>query len=89
MVQAFHILNNFDIPVGLQFSDIDLVPNMPSATQITIVTDLSERRLYYRTMYNSTIRCIDLKTIDFDRVEFQFKPLDVSRDEKIEQIEVY
>lgn len=89
VVQAFHILNNFDIPVGLQFSDIDLVPNMPSATQITIVTDLSERRLYYRTMYNSTIRCIDLKTIDFDRVEFQFKPLDISRDEKIEQIEVY
>lgn len=89
VVQAFHLLNNFDIPVGIQFSDIDLVPDMPSATQITIATDLANQRLYYRTMYNSTIRCIDLHSIDFDRVAFQAEPLENNREEPIETIEIY
>ena len=89
VVQAFHLLNNFDIPVGIQFTNSDLVPDMPSATQITIVTDLQNRRLYYRTMYNSKIRCIDMHTIDFDRVEFQANPLENSREEPIEYVEIY
>ena len=89
VVQAFHLLNNFDIPVGIQFPNPNLVPDMPSATQITIATDLQNRRLYYRTMYNSTIRCIDLHTIDFDRVNFQAEPLENSREEPIEKVELY
>ena len=89
IVQAFHLLNNFDIPVGIQFGDSDLVADMPSATQITIATDLSNHRLYYRTMYNSRIRCIDLHTIDFDRVNFLAEPLENSREEPIENIEIY
>lgn len=89
VVQAFHLLNNFDIPIGIQFTDSDLVPNMPSATQLTIATDLKNRRLYYRTMYNSSIRCIDMHTIDFDRVEFQANPLEKSREEQIEYVEIY
>ena len=40
-------------------------------------------------MYNTAIRCIDLHEIDFDRVEFQAEPLDVSREQPIEMIEVY
>ena len=89
VVQAFHLLNNFDIPVGVQFSDPELVPYMPSATQITIAIDLKMHRLYYRTMYNCLIRCIDLQKIDFDRVQFQAEPLENSRDEPIEYVEVY
>lgn len=89
VIQAFHLLNNFDIPLGIQFTDSELVPDMPSATQITIATDLKNRRLYYRTMYNSTIRCIDMKAIDFDRVEFQANPLENSREEPIEYVEIY
>ena len=89
VVQAFHLLNNFDIPVGLQFSDSYLVPDMPSATQITIATDLQNQRLYFRTMYNSTIRSIDLNTIDFDRVNFQVETLENSREEPIERLEIY
>lgn len=89
VVQAFHLLNNFDIPIGIQFTDSDLVPDMPSATQLTIATDLKNRRLYYRTMYNSSIRCIDMHTIDFDRVEFQANPLEKSREEQIEYVEIY
>jgi choloylglycine hydrolase len=89
VVQAFHLLNNFDIPIGIQFTDPDLVPNMPSATQIIIATDLKNRCLYYRTMYNSTIRCIDMHSIDFDRVTFQAEPLEHSPEEPIEYVEIY
>ena len=89
VVQAFHLLNNFDIPVGIQFNDRDLAPDMPSATQITIATDLANRRLYYRTMYNSTIRCIELNMIDFDRVSFLAESLENSRYEPIETLEIY
>ena len=89
VVQAFHLLNNFDIPIGIQFTDPDLVPNMPSATQIIIATDLKNRCLYYRTMYNSTIRCIDMHSIDFDRVTFQAEPLEHSHEEPIEYVEIY
>ena len=89
VVQAFHLLINFDIPLGIQFTDLDLVPNMPSATQITIATDLKNRCLYYRTMYNSTIRCIDMHSIDFDRVTFQAELLENSHEEPIEYVEIY
>ena len=86
VLQAFHLLNNFDIPVGVQFNDPSLVPAMPSATQVTIVSDLQNRRLYYRTMYNSTIRCIDMQKIEFDRTVFQAEPLEISSDEPIEMV---
>ncbi len=89
VVQAFHLLNNFDIPVGIQFADNELIPNMPSATQITIATDLANRCLYYRTMYNSAIRCIDLNQINFDKVGFIAEPLEYSREEPIEKVEIY
>lgn len=86
--QAFHILNNFDIPIGIQVSEGQLVPDQPSATQWTVATDLSHKRIYYRTMYNSTIRCIDLNTINFRRVSYQTAPLDATRQQPIEMITI-
>ena len=86
VVQAFHLLNNFDIPVGIQFNNPELIPDMPSATQVTIVSDLRNKRLYYRTMYNSNIRCIDLKKIDFLRTDFLLRGLESSRNQPIEQL---
>lgn len=88
VIQAFHILNNFDIPIGLQFVDSDLVPDIHSATQVTIATDLTNGCLYYRTAYNSHIRCIDLKKIDFTQVKYQFEYLELSPIEPIEQIDI-
>ena len=88
VMQAFHLLNNFDIPVGIQFSDPREVPNMPSATQVTIASDLRNQRLYYRTMYDSSIRCIDLKSINFQRVKFQFAILDLDNRQPIEYIRI-
>ena len=88
VVQAFHLLNNFDIPVGVQFADPREVPNMPSATQVTIASDLHNQRILYRTMYDSSIRCINLKDIDFRRVKFQFSALDADKRQPIEEIKI-
>lgn len=84
--QAFHILNNFDIPVGIEYADAMQVPDIPGATQWTVATDICNRRIYYRTMHNSTIRCIDLKAIDFKKVKFQSAPLDMKKEQPIETI---
>jgi choloylglycine hydrolase len=61
---------------------------MPRATQITIASDLRNQRLYYRTMYDSSIRCIDLKTINFKRVKFQAASLDLDKRQPIEEIQI-
>lgn len=88
VVQAFHLLNNFDIPVGVQFTDPREVPSMPSATQVTIASDLRNQRLYYRTMYDMSIRCIDLRDINFKRVKFQFAALDLDKRQPIEVLQI-
>ncbi len=86
VTEAFHILNNFDIPVGVQFADGQTVADIPSATQWTIVCDLQGRRLFYRTMYNAAIRCIDLSKINFRKVKYQAAPLDKEKRQPIEQV---
>lgn len=86
VAQAFHILNNFDIPTGIQFGAGQDVPDIPSATQWTVATDLKHHRIYYRTMYNATIRCFDLNNIDFRKVKFQSYPLDKEKSQPIEMM---
>lgn len=88
VLQAFHILNNFDVPIGVEHSLGDVPQGMPSATQWTVVSDISNRRIYYRTAYNSNIRCIDLKEIDFTRVPWIERPLDKEQKQPIEMIKI-
>ena len=88
VMQAFHLLNNFDIPVGLQYTDPREVPDMPSATQVIIASDLRNQRLYFRTMYDSSIRCIDLKQINFKRVDFQMAALDLDKRQPVEYLTI-
>ena len=76
VLQSFQILNNFDIPVGIEFPLGQVPANIPSATQWTASTDMANRIIYYRTMYNSAIRSIDLKDIDFNSVKYRAVPLD-------------
>lgn len=83
VIQAFHILNNFDIPVGSQYAPGEQQPEIPSATQYTAASDLSGRKIYWRTMHNSNIRCIELSAIDFSKAKFVCRPLDDSPREKI------
>ena len=85
---AFHILNNFDVPLGTEFPVGKAPFNMPSATQWTIATDMKDRVIYYHTMYNRTIRSIDLNKIDFANVPFQYAPLDETKQETIIPIQI-
>ncbi len=83
VIQAFHILNNFDVPTGIQFAVGQSPTNMPSATQWTIATDMENKIIYYHTMYDRTLRSIDLKTINFETVTFQSHPLSETKTETI------
>ena len=85
ILQAFHLLNNFDVPIGIEHPE-GKVPDMPSATQWTSAIDLTRRRVYYKTAYNNTIRCIDLAKIDFSRVRYQSHPLDKEQRQPIKYL---
>ena len=88
VLQAFQILNNFDVPVGAEFSDPQQAPEFLSATQWTAAVDLMNLKFYYKTEWNYTIRCIDLSKIDFSKVKFQSWPLDKVKKQPIEYIPV-
>ena len=81
--QAFHILNNFDVPFGTAYKTGTAKFDMPSATQWTIASDITNRKIYYHTMYNRTIRRIDMSQIDFETVPFQYHALDPVRNETV------
>jgi choloylglycine hydrolase len=89
VIQAFHILNSFDIPIGAQYDEGQAIPDLPSATQFTAVSDLMGRKLYWKTMHNSEIRCIDLSKINFAKVKYISKPLDTKKCEPIHMVELY
>ena len=54
-----------------------------SATQWTSSTDMTHRRLYYRSALNAQIRMIDLANIDFNRVRYGVQPLETVTEEPI------
>lgn len=85
---CFHILNNFDIPIGIEFAPEETVADIPSATQWTSTTDIAGRVIYYRTMNNSHIRSISLNGIDFSTIKYQHAPLDNAKEEPIETIAI-
>ena len=88
VMETFQILNNFDIPIGVEHKAGEAPSVLPSATQWTTSSDLSAMRFYYRTAWNSTIRCIDLKSIDFSKVSRQSHPLDEVRSQPVEMIRI-
>lgn len=81
VLEAFHLLNNFDVPIAIENPSEH---NLPSATQWTSAIDLSSRTVYYKTAYNSTIRSIALDNIDFAKVKYASYPLDTVQREPIE-----
>ncbi len=88
VMTAFHLLNNFDVPVGVQNAREKVPAGLPSATQFTSAADLADMKLYYRTAWNSNVRCIDLMNIDFKKVKFQTHPLDEEKVQPVEMIKV-
>ena len=87
VTQCFHILNNFDIPIGIEHKAGE-GPDIPSATQWTSAIDLTGGKVYYKTSYNNNIRCIDVRSIDFDKVKYQWHPMDRSERQPVEMITV-
>ncbi len=74
--QAFHILNNFDLPIGSEFNEKKYIPDLPSATQWTAVTDQSNGIFYYKTMNDGAIKSVSLKNLNFTTKEEKAFPLD-------------
>ena len=56
---AFHILNLFDIPKGASVQRAGGV-DYPDITQMTVVSDLTNLRYFFRTYENSQIRMITI-----------------------------
>jgi choloylglycine hydrolase len=81
VLEAFHLLNNFDVPIAIENPSEH---NLPSATQWTSAIDLTSRTVYYKTAYNSTIRSISLANIDFAKAKYASYPLDTVQREPIE-----
>jgi len=82
-MQSFHLLNNVDVPFGTAFKTGTAKFDMPSSTQWTIATDITNKVIYYHTMYNRALRRIDMNKIDFANVPFQYHPLDKTQSETI------
>ncbi|MGR6831635.1 linear amide C-N hydrolase [Aliivibrio wodanis] len=74
--QAFHILNNFDIPIGSEFNNKAHISDLPSATQWTSVSDQTNGFFFYKTMNDSTIKKVDLNKINFTGNTEEKRPLD-------------
>jgi choloylglycine hydrolase len=85
--QCFQILNAFDIPIGVEFY-LDQVPvdDMLTATQWTSATDMKHRKIYFRTMYNPIIRCIDLNSINFRKAKYHAEHFDQIKEQTIVEL---
>lgn len=71
--RIFRLLNAYDIP---------------DMTRFASATDQTAMKLYYRTARNSNIRCLDLMDIDFRKVRYQSRPLDVVQSQPVEMLKV-
>lgn len=88
VLQCFQILNNFDIPIGIEYSPGTTPIDIPSATQWTSATDITHGVIYFRTMHDSAIRSIDLKRIDFARTRYRAVPLDKVKQQPIVPLDI-
>ena len=62
---GFHVLNNFDIPVGVARAN-ENGKTAADETEFTIMRDPQNLRLYYKTHADQTIRMVDLNKFDLD-----------------------
>jgi choloylglycine hydrolase len=83
VLQAFHILNQFDIPKGAA-RGVDNGKVMADYTLWTSASDLKNHRYYFRTFDNSRIRMIDLEKMNLDAKEI--KTISMAGKEVIEDL---
>ncbi len=63
--QAFHILNQFDIPVGVIREETNGV-TYTDFTLLTAVRDPNQLKFYFKTFDDPTVKVVDLKTFDLN-----------------------
>ena len=68
ILKGFHILNNFDIPVGAA-RESSGGKTYSDMTMLTSMRDPQSLRFYYKTYDDQTIRVVDLAKFDFDGKE--------------------
>jgi choloylglycine hydrolase len=77
VLEAFHILNQFDIPKGAaREREKDEHGNiLADYTQWTAASDLTAKRYYFRTYDDSQIRMLDLMKMDIDGKDLATIPM--------------
>lgn len=68
--QLFHVLNQFDIPVGVARQVADGVI-YSDYTLATVVHNPASQKYYFRTFEDQTIKVVDLKTFDLNAKEIK------------------
>lgn len=71
VLQAFHILNQFDIPVGT-VRDEHNNAIIPEFTLATTVKDPNHLKYYYRTFEDQTIKMVSLNSFDLNGKQLKF-----------------
>jgi choloylglycine hydrolase len=84
--EAFRILDGFNITVGATAQPGKLAQDITSATQITTVADLKQRTLYFHTMDNRQVRKIDLRKVDFGKIQQQSLEAGARRTQVVEEL---
>lgn len=86
--ELFRILDNFNLPLGsAEGSGDDKADGMRSSTIWTTGYDTQNRVMYYHTQHNRRVRMVDLKAIDFAKLDKLTRmPMDKERAQDIEDI---
>ncbi|GAB4234127.1 MAG: choloylglycine hydrolase family protein [Chlamydiales bacterium] len=71
ILQTFHILNNFDIPIGVARHVEDGVIHS-DYTMLTVARDPQSLKYYYKTYDDQTIRYVDLSQFDLNAKQIKF-----------------
>ncbi len=81
--QLFHILNHFDIPVGVARS-VENGITYSDSTLITVAKDPQALKYYYKTFTEQVVKVVDLKKFDLDAKELKKLPLDNEKSNAID-----
>jgi len=83
ILEAFRILNNFDLPLGaVDAPGKDII----GSTIWTSAMDTKALRYYYHTQYNSRLRVMDLKAVDFTKNKITYVPMDKEKKQDFENV---
>ena len=83
MLQAFHILNQFDIPKG-SVRGIEHGQEHDEYTLWTSAADIASARYYFHTYANRQIRVVDLRAQDLTATAI--KTISMSGEEEIKDV---